>query len=280
MSAAEGRVRGKVALVTGAARGQGRAHAVRLAEEGADVIVVDLCGDVQTVGYPMPTREDLDATVVEIEKRDRRAVARIADVRDGSALAAAVRDGVAELGGLDIVVANAGILSVALDEPTDPADRRRVWETTLAVNLTGVWNTVEAVTPILVEAGRGGAIVLTSSTQGLNYAANNDISLTAYTASKHGVVGLMRSTAADLAPHGIRVNSVHPTGVNTPMVTNEIMTAYGAKHPRLGELMGNLLPVGVVEPEDVSEAVLYLVSESGRYITGTTMPIDAGHLLT
>jgi SDR family mycofactocin-dependent oxidoreductase len=275
-----GRVEGKVALVTGAARGQGRAHALALAREGADIIAVDICGPVQSVQYPMPSRADLDDTAARIEKLDRRAVARVADVRDFVALSAAIDEGVGELGGLDIVIANAGILSVTLDEPTEHEARRSVWEATLGVNLTGVWNTVEAVTPIMVKAGKGGAIVLTSSTQGLNYAANNDISLTAYTASKHGVVGLMRSTAADLAPHGIRVNSVHPTGVNTPMVTNQVMTDYGAKHPRLGELMGNLLPVGVVEPEDVSEAVLYLVSESGRYITGTTMPVDAGHLLT
>lgn len=275
-----GLVEGKVALVTGAARGQGRAHALRLADEGADVIAVDLCGDVETVRYPMPGRADLDETVAEIEKRDRRAVAKQVDVRDLHALTAAVRDAVTELGRLDIVVANAGILSITLDEPTDPAERRRVWETTLATNLTGVWNTVEAVTPILVAAGNGGAVVLTSSTQGLKYAANNDIALTAYTASKHGVVGLMRCTAADLAPHGIRVNSVHPTGVNTPMVANQVIGDYGAKHPRLGELMGNLLPVPMVEPDDVSEAVLYLVSDSGRFVTGVTMPVDAGHLLT
>ncbi|TCK22030.1 mycofactocin-coupled SDR family oxidoreductase [Pseudonocardia endophytica] len=275
-----GRVEGKVALVTGAARGQGRAHALRLADEGADVIAIDLCADVETVHYPMPTRADLDETVAEVEKRDRRAVAKQVDVRDLGALTSAVQDAVTDLGRLDIVVANAGILSITLDEPTDPAERRRVWETTLATNLTGVWNTVEAVAPILVAAGNGGAVVLTSSTQGLKYAANNDIALTAYTASKHGVVGLMRCTAADLAPHGIRVNSVHPTGVNTPMVANQVMGDYGVKHPRLGDLMGNLLPVPVVEPEDVSEAVLYLVSDSGRHVTGVTMPVDAGHLLT
>lgn len=274
-----GRVQGKVALITGAARGQGRMHALRLAEEGADIIALDLCADVETVGYPMPAVADLEKTAADVEERGRRAVTAIADVRDQDALASAVRDGVERLGGLDIVVANAGILSIALDEPTDPLERSRVWETTLAINLTGVWNTVEVAAPILREAGKGGAIVLTSSTQGLKYAANDDLSLTAYTAAKHGVVGLMRSTAADLAPYGIRVNSVHPTGVNTPMVTNDVMTQYGAKHPRLGELMGNLLPIGVIEPEDVSEAVLYLVSDSGRYVTGVTLPVDAGHLL-
>lgn len=274
-----GRVEGKIAFVTGAARGQGRTHAVRLAEEGADVIAIDACAPIETVNYPMPDPAELDETAREIEKTGRKAYTRVVDVRDAGALRAVVADGVAELGGLDIVVANAGILSITLDEPTDPAQRAKVWQTTLDINLTGAWNTLEAVAPVLREAGKGGAIVLTSSTQGLKYAANDDLALTAYTASKHGVVGLMRCFAADLAPYGIRVNSVHPTGVVTPMVTNEVMTAYGAKHPRLGELMGNLLPVGVVDPEDVSEGVLYLVSDSGRYVTGVTLPVDAGHLL-
>lgn len=274
-----GRVEGKVALVTGAARGQGRTHAVRLAEEGADVILIDVCAPVETVNYPMPTTADLDDVAAEMEKLDRRVVTKVVDVRDAAAVAAAVQDGVAELGRLDVAVINAGILAIALDEPTDPAQRARVWDTTLAVNLGGAWNTVEAVAPAMVAAGNGGAIVFTCSTQGLKYAANNDISLTAYTASKHGIVGLMRCTAADLAPHGIRVNSVHPTGVNTPMVANQVMGDYGAKHPRLGDLMGNLLPVAVIEPEDVTEGVLYLVGESGRYVTGVTLPIDAGHLL-
>ena len=273
------RVEGKVALVTGAARGQGREHAVRLAEEGADIIAVDICAPVETVNYPMPEPEDLNETARLVEKSGRRVVTETVDVRDQAGLAAAVEAGVAQLGGLDIVVANAGILSIALDEPTSREDRAAVWATTLDVNLTGAWNTLEVVTPYLVNGGKGGAIVITASTQGLNYAANNDLALTAYTASKHGLVGLMRCAAADLAPHNIRVNSIHPTGVNTPMVTNEVMTEYGAKHPRLGDLMGNLLPVGVVEPWDISEAVLYLVGDSGRYITGVTLPVDAGHLL-
>ena len=274
-----GRVEGKVALVTGAARGQGRTHAIRLAEEGADVIALDVCAPVEAVNYPMPTSADLDEVAREVEKFDRRVVTKVVDVRDGDAVRSAVDSAVAELGRLDIAVINAGILAIALDEPTDPAARRKVWEATLDVNLGGAWNTVEAVAPAMVAAGNGGAIVFTSSTQGLKYAANNDISLTSYTASKHGIVGLMRCTAADLAPHGIRVNSVHPTGVNTPMVANQVMGDYGAKHPRLGELMGNLLPVGVVEPEDITEGVLYLVADSGRYVTGVTLPIDAGHLL-
>ncbi|MEU6643565.1 mycofactocin-coupled SDR family oxidoreductase [Saccharomonospora sp. NPDC046836] len=274
-----GRVEGKVAFITGAARGQGRTHAIRLAEEGADIIAVDLCGPIDAVNYPMSTPAELEETAREVEKRGRRALVRVADVRDQAALATVVAEGVAEFGRLDIVVANAGILAISLTEPEDPEQRQQVWQTTVDINLSGVWNTVEAAAPAMVRAGNGGAIVLTSSTQGLRYAANNDLSLTAYTVTKHGVVGLMRCTAADLAPHGIRVNSVHPTGVNTPMVTNDVMAEYGAKHPRLGELMGNLLPVGVVEPEDITEAVLYLVSDSGRYVTGVTLPVDAGHLI-
>lgn len=273
------RVQGKVALVTGAARGQGRAHAVRLAEEGADIIAIDVCGPVETVNYPMPTEDDLNEVAREVEKHGRRVVTKVVDVRDTAALKTAVTEAVTELGRLDAVVINAGILSIAVDEPSDAQDRRKVWDSTIEVNLGGAWNTVEAVAPLMIDAGNGGSIVFTSSTQGLKYAANNSIGLTAYTASKHAIVGLMRCAAADLAPHGIRVNSVHPTGVNTPMVTNEVMEAYGAKHPRLGELMGNLLPVGVVEPEDITEGVLYLVGESGRYVTGVTLPIDAGHLL-
>lgn len=274
-----GRVEGKVAFITGAARGQGRAHAIRLAEEGADVIAIDVCGPIETVNYPMPTPEDLDEVAREVEKRGRKAFTRVVDVRDQAAMRKVVADGVAELGGLDIVIANAGILAISVDEPEDPSDRQKVWQTTLEINVGGVWNTVEAVAPVMKEAGKGGAIVLTCSTQGLKYAANNDISLTSYTVAKHGMVGLMRCTAADLAPYSIRVNSVHPTGVTTPMVTNEVMGEYGAKHPRLGELMGNLLPVPTVEPEDITEAVLYLVADSGRYVTGVTLPVDAGHLI-
>ncbi|MGY0541486.1 mycofactocin-coupled SDR family oxidoreductase [Nocardioides sp. YJ-D4] len=273
------RVEGKVALVTGAARGQGREHAVRLAGEGADVIALDICAPVDTVNYPMPESEDLDETARLVEKTGQRVVTQVVDVRDRQALAAAVDAGVAQLGHLDIVVVNAGILSIALDEPEGHESRSRVWQSTLDVNLTGAWNTLEAVTPHLVGAGQGGSIVITASTQGLRYAANNDLALTAYTVSKHGLVGLMRCAAADLAPHNVRVNSIHPTGVNTPMVTNDVMVEYGAKHPRLGDLMGNLLDVGVVEPWDISEAVLYLVSDSGRYVTGVTLPVDAGHLL-
>jgi NAD(P)-dependent dehydrogenase (short-subunit alcohol dehydrogenase family) len=199
-------------------------------------------------------------------------------VRDRAALDDAVRSGVEELGGLDIVLANAGIWAVHLDEPTDPRQRMHVWNDTIAINLTGVWHTVEVTVPHTIEARRGGAIVITSSTQGLKGAANNDISLTAYTAAKHGLVGLMRASAIDLAPHSIRVNSIHPTGVLTPMVDNEVFAAYAAKHPRLGEIMQNLLPVQVVEANDITSAVLFLASDMGRYVTGVTLPVDAGYL--
>jgi SDR family mycofactocin-dependent oxidoreductase len=273
-----GLLEGKVAVITGAARGQGRSHAVGLAREGADIIAIDLCGPVDAVTYPMADAADLQETARLVEEQDRRIVTRIADVRDREALQAAVTEGVAELGGLDIVLANAGIWAVRLDEPTDPAVREQIWRDTIAINLTGVWHTVEVTAPILIAGGKGGAIVITSSTQGLKGAANNDISLTAYTASKHGVVGLMRASAIDLAPHSIRVNTIHPTGVLTPMIDNEIVPAYAEKHTRFGEITQNLLPVDVVEPNDITNAVLYLVSDTGRYVTGVTLPVDGGYL--
>ncbi|MGH2967487.1 MAG: mycofactocin-coupled SDR family oxidoreductase [Solirubrobacteraceae bacterium] len=275
-----GRLDGKVALITGAARGQGRSHAVGLAREGADIIAVDLCAQIDTVMYPMATPEDLEETTRLVEEEDRRIFARVADVRDQAALGAVVRDGVAELGGLDIVLANAGIWAVHLDEPTDTAVRQKIWQDTISTNLTGAWNTIEVAAPIMIDAGRGGAIVITASTQGLKGAANNDISLTAYTASKHGVVGLMRASAIDLAPHSIRVNSVHPTGVVTPMIDNEVVPAYAEKHKRFAEITANLLPVPALDPEDITNAVLYLVTDTGRYVTGVALPVDAGYLVS
>jgi SDR family mycofactocin-dependent oxidoreductase len=275
-----GLVDGKVALITGAARGQGRSHALGLAREGADIVGIDICGPVEAMkgSYPLATREDLEETKRLVEELDRRCVISVADVRDRSALDQVVRDGVSELGRLDIVLANAGIWAVNLEEPTDPARRSVVWNDTIGINLTGVWNTVEVAVPHLIEGGRGGAIVLTSSTQGLKGAANNDLSLTAYTAAKHGVVGLMRASAIDLAPHSIRVNSVHPTGVVTPMVDNAVVPAYAEMHPRLAEITKNLLPVEAVEPIDITNAILFLVSDHGRYLTGVALPVDAGYL--
>ena len=274
-----GRVRGKVAFITGAARGQGRSHAVRLAEEGADIIAVDIAGPVPSVSaYPPATDEDLAETVSQVEALDRRIVARKADVRDCAALGAALGEGVAELGRLDIVVANAGIYqpvpTLELDDAT--------WQETIGINLTGVWNTVKAALPHLI-AGGGGSVTLTSSVLGLRGAANS----VHYSAAKHGIVGIMRSIGGEFAAHGIRVNSVHPTLVDTLMIQNEQTWAMfdpASPHPTRESAAQvfqavNALPVPWVESADISNAVLFLASDEARYITGVTLPVDAGALL-
>lgn len=266
-----GKLDGKVAFITGAARGQGRSHAVRLAQEGADIIAIDICRQIDSVAYPMATPDDLARTVSEVERLDRRIVSAKADVRDSVALNAALEGGVAELGGLDIVVANAGILGVS-----SPLGRDTAFRDVIDVNLVGVWNTVSVSAPILIEAGRGGSIVLTSSTQGLTGRGGDGAAMSAYSASKHGVVGLMRSFSHWLAPQGIRVNSVHPTGVDTPMIMNEQMGALIAADPAIGEAMSNLMPVPMVDPIDISNAVAWLVSDEARFVTGVTLPVDAG----
>jgi SDR family mycofactocin-dependent oxidoreductase len=266
-----GKLEGKVAFITGAARGQGRSHAIRLAQEGADIIAVDLCAQIDTVPYPMATPQDLAQTVAEVEALDRRIVASQADVRSLPALQQAVRDGVAQLGRLDIVLANAGIAPMGEEE-----DPTLSWQDVVDVNLTGVWNTVRAAAPVLVEQGDGGAIVLTSSTAGLKGMAGGSGGAEGYTAAKHGVVGLMRSFATSLAQHRIRVNSVHPTGVNTPMVVNEFMQQWLTEDPGAAGAMTNLLPVELVESIDISNAIAWLVSDEARYVTGVTLPVDAG----
>ncbi|MFT4232336.1 MAG: mycofactocin-coupled SDR family oxidoreductase [Leucobacter sp.] len=264
-----GLLEGKVAFITGAARGQGRSHAVRLAEEGADIIAVDLCAQVETVGYPMATPEDLAETVNLVEALDRRILATQVDVRDRAALQSAVDIGVAELGGLDIVAANAGIAALSLN----PVEEE--WQDVVDINLTGVYNTVEVAKAALIERG-GGSIVLTSSTAGLNGIGGDTPGGLAYTAAKHGVVGLMRAYANYLAPHSIRVNTVHPTGVNTPMVVNDVMQQFLEQDPQMGQAMTNALPVPMIEAVDISNAIVYLSSELGRYVTGVTLPVDAG----
>ena len=264
------KLEGKVAFITGAARGQGRSHAIRLAQEGADIIAVDICAQIGSVAYPMSTPEDLAETVKEVEALDRRIVARQADVRDAGALKAVVDDGVAQLGRLDIVSANAGIA------PMSRQEKQGAWQDVIDVNLTGVFNTVEIAIPSMIERGQGGAIVLTSSTAGITGIGGSSRGGLGYTASKHGVVGLMRSYANYLAPHRIRVNSVHPTGVNTPMVVNDVMQAFLASDPSLSQAMANALPVDMVEPVDISNAILWLVSDDARYVTGVTLPVDAG----
>ncbi|PZF79522.1 mycofactocin-coupled SDR family oxidoreductase [Jiangella anatolica] len=271
-----GRVSGKVAFITGAARGQGRSHAVRLAQEGADIIAVDICGQIDTVPFPMASPEDLEQTVKDVEALDRRILAVQADVRDYDAVSAAVADGVAQLGRLDIVAANAGISE--LGTPTADMDERS-WQNTIDVNLTGVWHTCKAAVPHLRAAG-GGSIVITSSGAGLKGMAN----LAAYVSAKHGVVGLMRTLANELAPDGIRVNSVHPGVVNTPMVQNDAIYRLfrpDLESPTRDDAMGvftslHALDIPWLEAVDISNAVLFLASDEARYITGVTLPVDGG----
>jgi SDR family mycofactocin-dependent oxidoreductase len=255
-----GNLDGRVAFITGAARGQGRAHAVRLAAEGADIIALDICRDIDTMDYPNATPDDLDETVKLVENEGRRIIAHRADVRDADAVDQIVRDGVKELGRLDIVIANAGIIRLG-----DAGDRRRIFRDIVDVNLIGVWNTVEAAIPALIDGGRGGSIVLTSSSAGLKGPNTDRAGAQAYTASKRGLVGLMQVLANHLAQYSIRVNTIHPTGVATGMVMNETMAA-----------LQNALPIPVLMPEDIAGAVAFLVSDEARFITGTAWPLDAG----
>ncbi len=263
-----GRVEGQVALVTGAARGMGRSHAVRLAAEGADVIAVDICADLPAVGYPLGTRSELEETGRLVEAAGGRVVVAVADVGDAEALTRAVDDGVERLGRLDTVVANAGICTV---QPWDQVSRE-VWDATLATNLTGVWNTCVAGAPHLITAG-GGSMILISSVAGLK----GQPLFGPYSVAKHGVVGVMRVLANELAEHRIRVNTVHPTGVTTPMLGG--LGALGPlldEHPTYRSLFLNSLPVPAVQPEDVSDTVLFLASDDSRHTTGLTMTVDAG----
>ena len=276
-----GLVDGKVALVTGAGRGQGRSHALRLAAEGADVIAVDIGGGrVETISYELASEADLDATVEEIEGMGRRAIKAVADVRSLSDLQAAVDTGLSELGKVDIVSANAGIGSWAVAwEMTE-----QQWQDMIDINLTGVFNATRAALPSMVERGEGGSIVLTSSTAGLRAYANT----AHYTAAKHGVIGLMKVLAQEAGPHRIRVNAVCPTTVRTPLVINASTFELFAPHlenPTEDDVREpfeglNILPgVAWIEPEDVSDAVLFLCSDAAKYITGVALPIDAGNIV-
>jgi SDR family mycofactocin-dependent oxidoreductase len=271
-----GKLDGKVAFITGAARGQGRSHAIRLAQEGADIIAVDWLADIETVDYAMSRQADMDETVKHVEALDRRIHAEKADVRGFAGLKAAYEAGVNAVGPVDIVLANAGICLLGSKE-TDPV---AAFNDVVGVNLFGVWNTVYVAAQDMVDRGAGGAIVLTSSTQGLSGRGGDENGgVHGYAASKHGVVGLMRSFANWLSPHGIRVNTVHPTGVATPMVENEVIGRYLEDNPLAGSMAANLMPVGITEPVDISNAILYLVSDDGRYVTGAALPVDAGFLV-
>ncbi|GAF50397.1 mycofactocin-coupled SDR family oxidoreductase [Rhodococcus wratislaviensis] len=264
---------GRIAFITGAARGQGRSHAIRLAEEGADIIAVDICTSIESVPYPLADEEDLAETVALVEKLDRRIFARVVDVRDKGALQAAFDAGVAELGGVDIVVANAGIAPQQSNEP----DRDQVFTDVIAVNLIGVWNTVEVARERMIAQGRGGSIVLISSTAGIKAVGGSSGAGIGYTASKHGVVGLMRQYAILLGEHRIRVNSVHPTGVSTPMVVGNTALAEALADPsNMGNSISNLLPIEMLEPAEISNAVAWLASDESRYVTGVMLPVDAG----
>jgi SDR family mycofactocin-dependent oxidoreductase len=281
-----GRLTGKVAFITGAARGQGRSHAVTLANEGADIIAVDLCADVDTAPYPMATPDDLVETVRQVEATGRRIIAEQADVRDLPGLQKVLEVAVGELGRLDIVIANAGIAQYApaMDLTADQ------WTTMIDINLTGVFFTVKAALPhLLAGAGsdqpRGGSIVLTSSAAGLRGIAN----CVHYCAAKHGLVGMMKGLALELGPHRIRVNTVHPTTVNTDMVHNEstyelFLPGRGAKpgddqsaeqFARIAQRL-NVLPEPWAEPADVSAAIAFLCSDEARLVTGVSLPVDAG----
>ena len=276
-----GLVDGKVALVTGAGRGQGRSHALKLASEGADVIAVDIGGGrVDTISYELASEADLNATIKEVEGMGRRAVKAVADVRSLSDLQPAVDAGLSELGKIDIVCANAGIGSWAVAwEMTE-----QQWKDMIDINLTGVFNATRAALPSMVERGEGGSVVLTSSTAGLRAYANT----AHYTAAKHGVIGLMKVLAQEAGPHRIRVNAVCPTTVRTPLVINDSTFELFAPHlenPTEDDVrepfeLLNILPgVAWIEPEDVSDAVLFLCSDAAKFITGVALPIDAGNIV-
>lgn len=268
---------GKVAFITGAARGQGRSHAIALAGAGADIIALDICGPIESVSYELPTRADLEATASAVEALDRRCAFGVADVRDIDAMSGFLRSAVADLGRLDIVVANAGIGSDPYRAHELPED---VWQEMLDVNLTGVWHTCKAAIPHILAGGMGGSVVLISSAAGLKGYEN----IAHYVSAKHGVVGLMRTLANELAPDLIRVNSIHPTQVNTPMIMND--KAFKLFRPDLEDpkredfaeasQQMHALPIPWAEPADISAAVWFLASDASRLITGVTLPIDAG----
>ncbi len=271
-----GTLSGKVAFISGGARGQGRSHALKLAEEGADIITFDVCEQIDTVPYPLATDAELDETVKLVEQLDRRIYAAKADVRSQDAVQAVLDAGLNQFGHVDIVVANAGILPVV----GEGAGTRAAWHDAIDVMLTGVLHTVEAALPSMVERNQGGSIVITSSAAGLKGPTRSLRTKTdgmlGYIAAKHGVVGLMRAYANALGHLGIRVNTIHPTGVNTPMVANPAFMGAAEEMPELMDAMTNILPTPLIEAQDISNAIAFLVSDAGRFITGSTFTVDAG----
>jgi SDR family mycofactocin-dependent oxidoreductase len=271
-----GLLAGQVAVVSGAARGQGRSHALALAREGASIIALDACAPIATVPYPLPTKADLEETAGQVEALGGRVIHGVVDVRDLAEMEQFIGDAVADLGRLDIVCANAGIStpSPTLEMPEE------TWQTTIDINLTGVWKTCRATVPHIVAGNRGGSVIITSSAATVMISGN----IAHYTAAKHGLIGFMRVLAKELAPHRIRVNTLHPAGVRTPMVYNEPMYRLfrpdlenpGREDFEAAARSHNALGVPAVEPEDVSAAVVYLAAPSGRYVTGSTFMLDAG----
>lgn len=269
-----GTLDGHVALITGAARGMGRAHAVKLASEGADIVAVDICADFDTTDYPGATSADLAETGRLVESHGRRILVGQVDVRDAEAMHGVIAEGVREFGRLDIVLANAGIIRV-----TDGEDRERIFRDIVEVNLVGAWNTVDAAIPAIIAGGRGGSIVLTSSTQGIKALGTDRAGPQAYAAAKRGLVALMQGWATQLAPQSIRVNTIHPSGVATDMILNEATMALAAANDPWIASQQNALPIPLLQPEDIAAAVAWLVSDAGRFITGTSWPLDAGFTL-
>jgi (+)-trans-carveol dehydrogenase len=272
------RVKGKVAFVTGAGRGQGRSHAIRLAEEGADIIAVDICKPVETAPYPMSEPDDLRETVSLVEELGRKIHAVECDVRDLAALQAVLDEGVDRFGRLDIVAANAGISAFGTGEDLSEQN----WQEMIDINLTGVWHTCKAAIPAIKKGGRGGAITITSSMAGVRAMQN----IAHYVAAKHGVVGLMRALSLELGRESIRVNALLPTNVDTDMIMNQAtfdLFRPDVENPGREEFIEaafnmNSLPVACVEPRDISNALLFLASDEARYITGVCLPVDAGCL--
>lgn len=265
------RYTGKVVFITGAARGQGRAEAVRFASEGADVIAIDACAEFASTAYPGATREDLAETVRLVEALGRSIVATVADVRDYEAVTAALAAGIDRLGRLDVVIANAGICSGAMSWEITAEQ----WQETLGVNLTGAFHTAKAAIPFLLDQGEGGAIVFTSSVSGLKGTPFTGH----YTATKHGVTGLAKTMANELGEHGIRVNTVHPAGVDTGMKVEDLHPLIARYASTLGPIYMNTLPFDVVSPEDVAAVVAWVCSDEAQYMTGAQIPVDLGNLI-
>jgi SDR family mycofactocin-dependent oxidoreductase len=270
-----GRAQGKVAFITGAARGQGRSHAVTLAREGADIVALDIAAQIESVPYPMSSVADLEETVNLVEKAGGRCLPVVADVRDIHALERAVRQTVAEFGRLDIVLANAGVLHISNGRETLDESALR-WTDAIGVMLTGVYNTIRVTHQAMIDQGHGGCIVITSSTAGLSGMHDGTGGIAGYCAAKHGVVGLMRGYAKLLGRHNIRINTVHPMGVATPMIQNDEFQAYHADHTDVMEISPRLLPISLLEPQDVTNAIMWLVSDEARAITGISLPVDCG----